>query len=742
MAKWECICSEIVNEHLTSTSQEKVYRQFIEFCSEINLSEAPKEKIPSGRELIDYCELRDFGMLSNVGDTIESNTTLFHHIHASKIDKLLLSNKTEQFLHALFYGPKNLAVSYLVELIGSNYADLAAPYFEAVWKQRSVVLEIIECIPRSVLRDEALFKFVRTFLGVIVSAQYYHAQGYARPLDQLYVVDLAIAYGAGFSIADNMFDNSEVVKPNDRGFFCNSIISLFRQQENEMFAPQLPVLKPLREVLERLIKHPQFVNSLPNFEAFTRSQFDSNQNARLVYKSPTTEDLLYSTVMQAGLTRAVVASALGVDERSFDFTRFFDIGTNNQLTNDFAGAFIDRNNMHTLFSNPRYQSECVGFIFRNVDIVAKRRPHKYDVRIRSLLFLRLLEVINELEKRSPVSESTNLLASWFSPHAGKSLQADLQKINEARGKIGRLHKEYAALQPTIYFFQKSRRILSRRRDVCERILKSSVDRYGVALEKRIYTAADTKRVRYPLGPPASRVRSYIALEMLRRLGADVDTAITYASAIELFHTASLIVDDLPSNDNCDLRRNRDSMHRKFGESTAILTSIELVSKAYNLLAHVCSGRKTSRIIELCDDRISGRHGIIEGQIADLYGRKCGQQSVRQYLEVNLLKSGLPFSFVLEGVCLLSDHENCRQPLGRLGRRWGLLYQLADDLRDGDFVSIDKESILRVTRNIGESVKRDVTNIPCNSSLKAFLRAMNSHLTRRVYDYDNIQSISI
>lgn len=51
-------------------------------------------------------------------------------------------------------------------------------------------------------------------------------------------------------------------------------------------------------------------------------------------------------------------------------------------------------------------------------------------------------------------------------------------------------------------------------------------------------------------------------------------------SIEFFHTASLIADDLPCMDNDDLRREKPSLHKQFGEATALLASYGLITKGF------------------------------------------------------------------------------------------------------------------------------------------------------------------
>ena len=54
-----------------------------------------------------------------------------------------------------------------------------------------------------------------------------------------------------------------------------------------------------------------------------------------------------------------------------------------------------------------------------------------------------------------------------------------------------------------------------------------------------------------------------------------------AAAIEMFHTYSLIHDDLPAMDNDDLRRGKPTNHKVFGEAIAILAGDALLNESYD-----------------------------------------------------------------------------------------------------------------------------------------------------------------
>ena len=69
-----------------------------------------------------------------------------------------------------------------------------------------------------------------------------------------------------------------------------------------------------------------------------------------------------------------------------------------------------------------------------------------------------------------------------------------------------------------------------------------------------------------------RLRPLLAVRMGRMAGADGALVMRGAVAVELLHCASLVVDDLPCMDDEAFRRGRATVHREFGESTAVLAA--------------------------------------------------------------------------------------------------------------------------------------------------------------------------
>ena len=113
-------------------------------------------------------------------------------------------------------------------------------------------------------------------------------------------------------------------------------------------------------------------------------------------------------------------------------------------------------------------------------------------------------------------------------------------------------------------------------------------------DSMLYTStAESKMIRSALLIAASKKNAVLTKS----------SAINLATSIELLHSYSLIHDDLPSMDNDNIRRGKDSNHIKYGEAIAILSGDALQTLAFEVITNDCnldSDLKVSAISLLTD----------------------------------------------------------------------------------------------------------------------------------------------
>lgn len=185
------------------------------------------------------------------------------------------------------------------------------------------------------------------------------------------------------------------------------------------------------------------------------------------------------------------------------------------------------------------------------------------------------------------------------------------------------------------------------------------------------------------GNPGRMVRPQLVYLGGVRNGLGSAEAEQLACAIEYYHAASLLLDDLPCMDDAGLRRGRTCAHRVHGEASAILAALSLINRA-NALAQLAFATQPGavRLRALAGlDCCLGPAGLTGGQARDLRFA----ESSRTGREVSAIALGKTGALLWLAVCLpaLPAQPNPLEwrMLKALSVYWGLAYQASDDLRD-------------------------------------------------------------
>lgn len=190
-------------------------------------------------------------------------------------------------------------------------------------------------------------------------------------------------------------------------------------------------------------------------------------------------------------------------------------------------------------------------------------------------------------------------------------------------------------------------------------------------------------LRHVLDNPGSLVRPRLVFQMATAYGMSRASAQDLAVALEYFHTASLLFDDLPCMDNARERRGVPCTHVLFGEEGAILSALALINRAYALLWGAVAGSSSARQQQALTfvEQSLGVGGLLNGQSLDLHFKKL--RRTRETVEriamgktVSLIRLTLALPAMLGGA---SKRE--LQQIDRISIFWGLAYQIVDDLKD-------------------------------------------------------------
>jgi len=199
---------------------------------------------------------------------------------------------------------------------------------------------------------------------------------------------------------------------------------------------------------------------------------------------------------------------------------------------------------------------------------------------------------------------------------------------------------------------------------------------------------------YTVGAPSKRVRPVLTMLTAELCGGVPSRAITAAAVMELVHSSSLILDDLPSMDNAPLRRGRKANHLEFGEAIATLAAFGLLNLAYGALAAAYDPPLTTRLSVLLSEAV-GVDGLIGGQAVDLLA--TDQQISFQTLErIHRGKTGALFgAAATAGALVAGAPDEAVASLTAYAKNLGLAFQIIDDLLDVEGSPADTGKAVRV-----------------------------------------------
>ncbi|MEJ1159124.1 polyprenyl synthetase family protein [Prosthecomicrobium sp. N25] len=182
-------------------------------------------------------------------------------------------------------------------------------------------------------------------------------------------------------------------------------------------------------------------------------------------------------------------------------------------------------------------------------------------------------------------------------------------------------------------------------------------------------------MRYAVFPGGHRIRPRLALAVAWACGDDdPDAADAAAASIELLHCASLVHDDMPCFDDAATRRGRPSVHRAFGEPTALLVGDGLIVLAFELLALQAAGkpRRLANLVRIVAGAVGAGGGIVGGQAWE-----C--EPFVPLGDYHRAKTGALFAgATMAGAAAAGAPADAWRSFGNL---IGEAYQVADDIAD-------------------------------------------------------------
>ncbi|QUW23593.1 polyprenyl synthetase family protein [Sporosarcina sp. Marseille-Q4063] len=566
-----------------------------------------------------------------------------------------------------------------------------------IWVMEKLKL-VSSNIPKGMDAEEAKRKLIKIIAGVILHVVE-EMDAEISPEERTQKLDEAIrlgySYGLTYPFIDDILDANVLTDQEKKRYS-----ELIRTALITGSVPELGVWTGINAELIRFIHSElrdafEYIKVLQQPETqkyfFEQSYvfFNSQEVDRekdLSNANYTNEELYIPIILKSSSSRLITRSVISapVDE-GFD-NRTFVYGIYNQLADDFADMFDDlkegRVTPYTYYlTYHEKRSDLINpfELYWTVIFNLIHNVYNSDSKTCEVILNRAINGLKRFKKRMGTKKYNEIMTLFASgnPAFNKVIQYMVRKADDVDffDKLLRDH---------MITILKSER--KEREDFLETIetVRSQINdvltipeiENGLLTRESIIDAAN-----YSLESDGKRLRPIMTWVMgVNEYGLNKLSIVPLLRSLEYMHTASLIFDDLPSQDNAPTRRGRQTLHEVYDVAIAELTGLFLTQKAVEEQTSLDQfDSKTVLNLIQYSSRIVG--DMCRGQAMDLDSRG-NQLTLEQLNRMCFYKTGIAFEASLIMPAILAHADELEMNvLKRFARHAGIAFQIKDDLLD-------------------------------------------------------------
>ncbi|MEX1041190.1 MAG: polyprenyl synthetase family protein [Pirellulaceae bacterium] len=155
-----------------------------------------------------------------------------------------------------------------------------------------------------------------------------------------------------------------------------------------------------------------------------------------------------------------------------------------------------------------------------------------------------------------------------------------------------------------------------------------------------------------------------------------------ALAIETFHKASLVHDDIEDDD--EFRYGQPTIHRQYGVATGINLGDFMIGLGYRLVSREIGELGAEVVANIVNQLAEAHMRLSEGQGAELFWRDSSGKELTPVdaLKIYALKTSPAFEAALNvGIRLAKSEEKYADEMRKFARHVGVAFQILNDLKD-------------------------------------------------------------
>ncbi|MEC0207315.1 polyprenyl synthetase family protein [Paenibacillus lautus] len=563
-------------------------------------------------------------------------------------------------------------------------------------------------IPEEMDAEQAQRKLIKIIVGVVLhviedmGAETPPAERSAR-LDD--AIRLGYSYGLTYPFIDDLLD-SGVLNAQEKEQYSQMI----RQALLTGTVPELGqwsgknmdlvhfVHTELREAFEYIQGHQRPETQHAFFEqsnVFFHSQH-IDRIKDLAYPNYSNEELYLPIILKSSSSRLIVRSVISAsaDEGFEDRTFFY--GIYNQLADDFADMFQDMEDgavtPYTYYLKYRGQRTDLINPFELYWAVISHLIHdvyQSDAKTREVMLDRAINGLKRCKARvgaEKYNEIMDIFASGM-PEFNRLIQQMVRKADQVDFFDKLLRDQMVMVlrnerKEKDFFIETFKTVRNEINNSLQIAKSPSIPPMKVSL----IDAAN-----YTLEGDGKRLRPILTWVMaVNEYGLQASAIVPLLRSLEYMHTASLIFDDLPSQDNASTRRGRPTLHRVHDSATAEITGLFLIQKAIEEQSSL-EGFDPKTVLQLIQYSSQRAGDMCSGQAMDL-NSKGKALSLEELNTVCYYKTGIAFEASLVMPAILAQVKETEiATLKKFAYHAGIAFQIQDDLLDvqGDLEQLGK-----------------------------------------------------
>lgn len=255
-------------------------------------------------------------------------------------------------------------------------------------------------------------------------------------------------------------------------------------------------------------------------------------------------------------------------------------------------------------------------------------------------------------------------------------------------------------------------------------------------------------IEYTISQQGKRIRPVFTLLACHLFSNDIEQTIKPAVGIEVFHNFTLLHDDIM--DDAPIRRGQETVYKKWGANTAILSGDTMLIEAYKLISQ--APKQTLK--QVLDTFSKTATEVCEGQMYDMEFETKNKVSIDEYLKMVRLKTAVLIGGALKIGAIIgnADKQNIEY-IYNFGINLGMAFQLLDDWLDvysdpkvfgkqtgGDIVVNKKTYLLISALNNANNKQLEILNSWIEK--KNFDEKEKINAVKNIYNELNISDLAI